>query len=540
LIPDCRVSVQGKKLAGDKDAALTRVDVDLDANLFGQCVLTFNDPKLALINGTDFASGTPVKVEIGFHTKLQQVFEGEVVALEPQFRRDMPPSLRVVCQENIHRLALSQMTRAFNSVDDKEIATRIAQEHGLTAKAPSGTKEHILQSNLTDASFLRRIAAKSGNTLRIEGKKLIIGPPRSGATVRVAPGDGLRKIKVLIKANSQVGKISVHGWDPKAKKEIVGTAKPQGASQQGAKDHGGASTLSIAGHDHTPADVATAESIAKGRLRKIAEGFVTAQVEMLGNPQIMPGAQVKMEKLGDQIDGTWRVEHAAHQFNKHGYWVKFHAVRIAKAQPPSAKKQAAQSEPPPPDVHVIAVEVKTIGGTLLVNHPVRILDPDTGEPIGPDIKTNDKGVLRKVVPEKKAYRIEILGEELELPAPLLHPDLKHDWLICHFVDPSGNPIAHEKVKGSVGNDKFEFMTDENGKIDEPADLGPIELEIKGQTFQAHSITQEDRQQDGNVYRFVVAGPPAPVGKEEPPAPPEGPDELCQRPPRDDSSDEDTS
>ena len=35
-------------------------------------------------------------MEIGFSSRLQKIFEGEVVALEPQFRRDMPPSLRVV------------------------------------------------------------------------------------------------------------------------------------------------------------------------------------------------------------------------------------------------------------------------------------------------------------------------------------------------------------------------------------------------------------------------------------------------------------
>src|SRR5205823_2655676 len=106
--------------------------------------------------------------------KMSQVFEGEVVALEPQFRRDLPPSLRVVCQECIHRLALQTQTRALNEVDDKEIANKIAQEHGLTADAPSGSKEHVLQGNVSDAVFLRRVAQKHGNHLRIDGKKLII------------------------------------------------------------------------------------------------------------------------------------------------------------------------------------------------------------------------------------------------------------------------------------------------------------------------------------------------------------------------------
>src|SRR5207244_9934854 len=64
LIPDCKVSVDGKKLALDKDARLTRVEVDLDVDLFSQCSLVFNDPKLTLINGPDFKAGVPVKVEI--------------------------------------------------------------------------------------------------------------------------------------------------------------------------------------------------------------------------------------------------------------------------------------------------------------------------------------------------------------------------------------------------------------------------------------------------------------------------------------------
>jgi phage protein D len=334
LIPDCRISVGGKTLELSQDAALTRVDVDLDVDLFGQCILSFNDPKLKLINGKLFASGVAIKVEIGFHTKLKKIFEGEVVGLEPQFRRDLPVSLKVICQESIHRLALSQMTRAFNDVDDKEIVTKIAQEHGLSAKAPSGTKEHILQGNITDAAFLRRLAQKHGNHLRIEGKKLIIGPPPKGADVQVAPGDGLRKVKIKIKASQQVSEISVHGWDPKTKKEIVGKAKGEGEIGKGAKAHGGKATLSFAGHEHAPSDVATAEKMAKGRMRKIAEGFVLAQGEMVGNTGVIPGSHLNLDKMGAKIDGQYRVEHAVHAFSKHGYFVNFKAVRVGKKKPP--------------------------------------------------------------------------------------------------------------------------------------------------------------------------------------------------------------
>ena len=203
FIPDCRVTVAGKKLDLVKDARLTRVEVDLAVDLFGQCALIFNDPKLVLINGRDFEPGVPVKVEIGFGAQMTKVFEGEVVALEPQFRRDLPTSLRVVCQESIHRLALRSTTRALMQVDGKEVAKKVAQEHGLTAEAPSGSKEHVLQANVSDSTLLRRLAATSGNHLRIEGRKLVIGPPPRGAAITIGPSDGLKKMKVRFKAGAQ-------------------------------------------------------------------------------------------------------------------------------------------------------------------------------------------------------------------------------------------------------------------------------------------------------------------------------------------------
>ena len=313
-----------------------------------------------------------------------------MVALEPQFRRDMPPSFKVICQESLHRLALCQMTRSFNDVDDKEIATKIAQQHGLSAKAPTGTKEHILQGNITDAAFLRRIAQKNGNHLRIEGKKLIIGPPPKGADLQVAPGDGLKKIKVRIKSVQQVKEITVHGWDPKTKKHIVGKAKGEGEIGKGSKEHGGKATLSFAGHEHAPTDVASAESMAKGRMRKVAEGFVTAELELVGDPRIIPGARVSVEKIGPQIDGIYRIAHAHHVFNRHGYLVAARAVRVSKstasarnerqaagqARAQAAREQQAVASKAVVPLNWLALELKDQGGKPVAGEGFRIVLAD--------------------------------------------------------------------------------------------------------------------------------------------------------------------
>lgn len=439
LVPDCKVTIAGKKLDIGRDAMLTRVGVDLDVNLFGQCVLVFHDPLMALINSRDFECGTPVEVELGFHTSLKKVFDGEVVALEPVFRRDTPPALRVVCLESLHRLALSQMTRALNDVDDKQIATRIAREHGLTAEAPSGTKEHILQSNVTDAAFLRRVAARSGNTLRIEGKKLIIGPPRTGREVQILPGDGLTKIKVRINANSQVSEVSVHGWDPKTKREITATAKPRGPAQQEAKEHGGSSTLSIAGTE-APPDTATAEAIAKGRLRKIAEGFVQAEADVIGDPDIVPGAVLKLDKLGAQIDGQYRVEHAAHAFDKHGYRVKFRAVRIAKKKP-AAPKPASVDEAAREQAENFDIEIRLVDAQ---DHPQVDMAYELTLPDGKKVSsfTGAEGIIRATSAKRGDAKFELFPGRKRPPPPPPRRKLPDGALFVELqvVSADGQPL----------------------------------------------------------------------------------------------------
>ena len=110
-----------------------------------------------------------------------------------------------------------------------------------------------------------------------------------------------------VQSNTQVEEISVHGYDPKTKKEFVGKAKGSGVVGEGTQKYGKGKTLSFAGHEHQPADQATAEAMAKGRMRKIAEGHVVATLETIGNPGMIPGATVKLhlhhvyEKLG--VDG---------------------------------------------------------------------------------------------------------------------------------------------------------------------------------------------------------------------------------------------
>ena len=149
------------------------------------------------------------------------------------------------------------------------------------------------------------------------------------------------------------------------------------------RSHGGSTTLSFADHEHLPADVATAEAMAKGRMRKLAEGFVTAQVEMIGNPDVQPGAVITFDKMGEKLDGKYRVEKAHHDFGKHGYLVSFSAVRIGKKQPPrgaaAAQRQAQQAAQQQPQTTWIELELVDEHGNPKAGERYKVVTPDGRE-----------------------------------------------------------------------------------------------------------------------------------------------------------------
>lgn|GEM_PF-1006498 len=337
VVPVCKVSVDGQPLELGTQARLVRARIDVDSDLFAESSLLFMDPDLELLNGSIFAPAAKVTVKIGYGAQPGEVFGGEVVRLEPQFRRDQPPALLVICQEPLHRLALSQNTRALNDVDVSEIVSAIAQSHGLTADAPRGSKQHFLQNNLSDAALLRQLASSLGLRVRLEDKKIVMGPPPVSDPMPLSLGDGIKKLKVKRKAGQQVGEVAVHGWDEKQKQEIVGTAKPEGATGKAARDYG-AGSLVESGSRLRPTDTASAEAMAKGHMQKLAVRSALLQAELRGDPRYLPGQVLELDKFGYGCDGSYQVERARHEFSRNGYFVKLDAIWTGPKKAPKPIK----------------------------------------------------------------------------------------------------------------------------------------------------------------------------------------------------------
>jgi hypothetical protein len=107
-------------------------------------------------------------------------------------------------------------------------------------------------------------------------------------------------------------------------------------------------------------------------------------------------------------------------------------------------------------------------------------------------------------PEAAEEHPDALGDhEHPLAAHLLHPD-EHPVLHAAFLDAKGAALKREaiKVKDEHGRSQ-EVKTDEGGIIDMAVDAGPFTLELRGKSFQAHSVFSGDLVEEGAPYKFVV-------------------------------------
>jgi hypothetical protein len=163
------------------------------------------------------------------------------------------------------------------------------------------------------------------------------------------------------------------------------------------------------------------------------------------------------------------------------------------------------------DVFVLAAEVKLIGDTPLIEHEVRVIDPDNGAVVAEAV-TDEKGIVRVEVPAAKTYRIEIVDRELAWHGDIA-PEAPQSVLRCELVDAFGTCVAHRDVVATTDDGEMTLTTDEAGRIEVPMPLGHVQLQVGDDIFDAHALLPSDQ----TVYQFVVSSPEEDDGPADDPA-----------------------
>ena len=311
--------------------------VDQDLGQPDMCSVTVrNEHHEYTGGGMKISLGDSVEIKAGEQNTA--IFKGEVVGLEPVYQANGENVLVVRAFNRLHRLLRGAKSRTFLNRSDQDIVNTVAGDHGLNPNCGSDTKithEHVYQHNQTDLEFLRVRAARIGYEVWVEDKELYFDAPRADrdSGIKLRYGDAetsarsgevfLKRFAPRMSSAAVVEKVTVRGWNPLKKQEIVGEATPKGSKlgSTGAdaatkKAFGQIITFEV---DHPIFSVEEAKAIAEAKLAEAMMGYLTGDGECRGTPGIKPGVVVTItvnpDDASDRFNGKYMVVGASHRYS---------------------------------------------------------------------------------------------------------------------------------------------------------------------------------------------------------------------------------
>lgn len=334
LVAGVEVKIGGALLDPTVVARLIELRVEDNLTLPDSFEIKVSDPDLTMVDRPEFAIGKPVTIAFAGKSAgaLTPVLEGEITSLEPEFGQSA--TLVVRGYDVSHRMNRSRVAATYQQVTYGDIAKKLISQNGLAA----GTVDHtggvhpfVQQNNQTDWEFLWGLARKIDFELVVDAKKAHF---RKASTVVPGPtlvwGETLRSFRPRATGVQQVKEVTVRGWDPKTKKEIVGQGRLSSATHSAkigldAQSLGKQLAGGVMRITNVPVDSAgDATAMAESVLARMANAGVEGTGVAEGDPTLRAGTTIAIDGVGTKFSGKYKVTSTSHVYRSaKGYETRF-------------------------------------------------------------------------------------------------------------------------------------------------------------------------------------------------------------------------
>jgi hypothetical protein len=376
--PDFRIQINDQNLPAQVRTAITSVRYEEGRDAANRVEMAVANPNLRLLKnhirglgfqpfpsnvslgpvGSLLPSGTfdidnKFTLSIGYAPDpLESVFTGEITGVNVSFPNGGMPGMTVVAHDYLNRMARGKYSRGFGFLPDALIAAILGAENlllpaidpaiiaGSTAIAAvnyifggSGRK----QKGQSDFDLLKEIAATydadfwvDGNTLYLSrflkdftprltltwGKNMLDFSPKMSSIGQVA-AVGMRFVLREIPLDFLV---SV-GYD--FDRESIVISIVPGAASASVQSMLGSVLEIIDQPIASPADITNSALVIAHELREKLNNRLTGSGSCVGDTRIRAGAMIRIEGIGPDFSGDYRVASATHTFDTSGYRTNF-------------------------------------------------------------------------------------------------------------------------------------------------------------------------------------------------------------------------
>jgi phage protein D len=337
------IEIDGSPLDAAVEPLIEQVVVDNHVMLPDTFLIVFNDRERDILDKSRIKVGSKVRIKgtaLGSQ-QAESLISGEVTALGADYQSG---DSRVVVRgyDPSHRLHRGRQSATYLNQKDSDIARAVANRASLDVGTIDDSGEvhpWVSQANLSDWEFLTGRAGQIGFQVTVSDGKFHFRKP---ATASDAPGDGdydskdplqlvfgqdLLQFQPRVTSAEQVSSVQLRGWDPDAKKALVGSAEAKTTSAAlPSKPADLAATFGSPTYvvvDRPQSTQAGVDAGAAAVADQIASAFVDANGSARGNPKLKAGAAVSVSAVAAPFAGQYTLSQTHHVFDEEGYRTEF-------------------------------------------------------------------------------------------------------------------------------------------------------------------------------------------------------------------------
>lgn len=294
-----------------------------------------------------------LELELGYAPgPLEPVFKGEITGVQATFPATGMPALTVVAHDHLHRLSKGSYARGFGFLPDAVIAAILSAENLLIphidpAVGSASTALAVLnavfrgtgtkQAGTSDLGLLQEIAALYDADFWVDGDVLHLSRFEKEYTPRLTLryGESLVDFSPQVSTVGQVAAVSAKFtlreipldflvsvfWD--FDHETLGIRVVPGAAASTTKGLLGPFVSLIDHPIGSPADIMSSALAVTRELRQKVNNRLTGRGSAVGDPRIRAGAVVRLDGMGPDFSGDYRVTKATHTIDGGGYRTTF-------------------------------------------------------------------------------------------------------------------------------------------------------------------------------------------------------------------------
>ncbi len=161
------IEIEGKRLSKDITHEITSFVFEDNEEEMDVMEVAITDRNLQFVDDPLFQEGNEIVARFGYVDDLSARKVAVIKEVDYDFPDSGEPTMQIKAYDKGHRLAGRQIQRVWQTsapgILYSEIAERIASEHGLTPVVTKTVGWHlrVVQGNISDAQFLKQLAAKS-------------------------------------------------------------------------------------------------------------------------------------------------------------------------------------------------------------------------------------------------------------------------------------------------------------------------------------------------------------------------------------------